>query len=106
MPSQAATKENPTVGITASAPWRVSSLTVLANYQLKVSFSDGRSGTVDCSAIKTSVNPGIYGPLANPEFFAQARVELGAVTWPNGSDLDPSWMYDELADGEVWPVPF
>lgn len=106
MPSQAATKENSTAGIALTAPWRVRTVSVLPDYRLKVIFLDGRSGTADCSAIRTSVNPGVYGALANAEFFSQARVEMGAVTWPNGADLDPSWMYDELTDRETWFVPF
>jgi len=27
------------------------------------------------------------------------------VTWPNGADLDPTWMYDELKMAETWSVP-
>jgi hypothetical protein len=68
---------------------------------------DGRSGIVDCSSVTSSKNPGVYAPLANPEFFAQVRIELGALTWPNGADLDPAWLYDSItADGKSWSVPF
>ena len=28
-------------------------------------------------------------PLKEPTFFARVFVELGALTWPNGFDLDP-----------------
>jgi hypothetical protein len=47
----------------------------------------------------------MYATLKDHETFAQATVELGVVTWPNGVDLDPAWMYDELAAAETWSVP-
>jgi Protein of unknown function (DUF2442) len=106
MPSQTAPKENQAIGITPAAPWRIRAVTALPDYRLALSFQDGRSGIVDCSAIKTSIRPGIYAPLTDPDFFAQVRVELGVLTWPNGADLDPGWLHDELADRESWTVPF
>jgi len=35
--------------------------------------------------------------LADPEFFAQVRVddELGTVAWPNGADLDPLVLHGD-----------
>jgi hypothetical protein len=71
-----------------------------------VTFCDGSNGIIDCSTILDSANPGIYGPLSSPEFFAQVRLELGALIWPNGADLDPSWLHAELADKKMWTVPF
>ena len=106
MSSQTAAKENPTVGVIPTAPWRIQAVTTLPGYQLAVSFRDGRSGIVDCSAIQTALNPGIYAALADPDFFTQVQVELGVITWPNGADLDPSWLHDELADRDLCSVPF
>ncbi len=106
MPSQTASKENPAAGITPAAPWRIRTVTALPDCRLALSFQDGRSGIVDCSAIKTSPNPGIYAELADPDFFTQVRIDLGALSWPNGADLDPSWLHDELAGRESWSVPF
>jgi hypothetical protein len=48
---------------------------------------------------------GIYSALRDAAYFAQARIELGVVTWPNGADLDPDWMHDELKKAETWSVP-
>jgi hypothetical protein len=80
-------------------------VTVLPDYLLAVTFNDGRQGIVDMSAVRTSRNCGMYATLKDHETFAQATVELGVVTWPNGVDLDPAWMYDELAAAETWSVP-
>jgi hypothetical protein len=110
MPSQAVAEKDTAAGIApapvAAAPWRVKAVTVLSGYRLAVTFMDGRSGIVDCASILVASNPGIYAPLAAPDYFAQARIELGAITWPNGADLDPGWMYEALAGEQSWPVPF
>ena len=36
-------------------------------------------------------------PLKDPAFFARVFVELGALTWPNGFDLDPIALHDRMA---------
>ena len=104
------TQENPAAGVTPapvlSAPWRIKALTVLSGHRLAMTFMDDLSGVADCTAVLSSTNPGIYAPLANPEYFRQVRLEFGAPTWPNGADLDPAWLYDQLAGGKTWSVPF
>ena len=41
-------------------------------------------------------------PLKDPAFFARVFVELGALAWPNGFDLDPIALYDRMsAAGEL-----
>jgi hypothetical protein len=37
--------------------------------------------------------------------FEQATLSLGVVTWPNGADLDPAWMYERLREEKTWSVP-
>jgi hypothetical protein len=40
----------------------------------------------------------VFEPLADPDFFAQVRVdnELGTVVWPNGADLDPLVLHGDF----------
>ena len=106
MPSQTATQENSTTGVIPAAPWRIQAVTVLPDFKLAVSFRDGTAGIVDCSRILSSDNPGIYAPLASQDFFNQVSVELGVLTWPNGADLDPGWLHEELSREKQWSVPF
>lgn len=80
----------------AKAPWRIKALTVLPEYRLAVTFQDGTAGICDMSALKTATNLGIYAPLADSNAFAKARLEFGVVTWPNGADLDPRWIYEQV----------
>lgn len=106
MPSQTTTQKNPATGIIPAAPWRIKAVSVLPEFQLAVTFCDGRNGIIDCSSILNSSNPGIYAPLADPDFFVQVALELGALTWPNGADLDPGWLYAELKNTKSWSIPF
>jgi len=47
---------------------------------------------------------GVFRSLADPALFAQAGVEMGAVTWPGGLDLAPDAMHDSIAQrGEFVP---
>ena len=36
----------------------------------------------------------VFEPLRDPAEFAKARIEMGAVQWPNGADLAPDAMYE------------
>lgn len=106
MPSQTATQENSAAGVTPSAPWRVQAVSVLPGHRLAVTFCDGVSGIADCSAILHAGDAGVFSPLADAAFFAKVIVELGAITWPNGADLDPAWMHENIAAKKTWAVPF
>jgi len=105
MPNQAIAQENSTSGVIPAAPWRIQTLSVLSGHRLAITFRDGTQGIADFSAICTSQNPGIYAPLADESYFAQAALELGVVVWPNGADIDPSWAHENLAGGKTWSVP-
>ena len=67
----------------------------MANYWLAVTSNDSSSGVVDFSAVTAAKDAGIYAPLADPTLFEEATISLGVVTWPNGADLGPAWMYDD-----------
>lgn len=81
-------------------------MAVLPDYRLAVSFRDGRNGIVDCSAITPTSNPDVDRPLRDDDFFARVRVQLGALAWPNGADLDPGRLHAELDDGKSCSLSF
>lgn len=87
-----------------TVPWRVTAVSALPDARLSVTFVDGTTGKVEMDAFLR--NPGLDGtvfePLRNPVIFAQARVVLGAVQWPNGADLAPDAMYDAIRERGVW----
>ncbi len=74
-------------------PWKVTQLKVLAGHRLEVGFADGLSGVVDMSKERLE---GILALLAGEKFFALARINDGVVTWPNGAEVAPDAMYDEV----------
>jgi len=64
----------------------------LEGYKLWLRFQDGLSGTVDLS---TELWGPMFEPLKDVALFAQAAIhpELETVTWPNGADLEPEFLY-------------
>lgn len=105
MPIQAVAETNRPSGVTPSAPWRVKAFSILPGYRLAVTFQDGTQGIADLSSLNSVRDCGIYNALKDLVYFGQARLELGAVTWPNGADLDPAWMHERLRQSETWSVP-
>lgn len=89
-----------------TVPWRVNAVTVLPDAQLEVTYVDGTSGKVDLRAFLSSakVEGTVFEPLRDPSAFAEARVVMGAVQWPNGADLAPDAMYDAIRENGVWSL--
>ena len=80
---------------------RVKNVKPETGYRLRIEFEDGVHGTVDLSA-------DLYGPVFEPlregRFFEQVTIdEYGVVCWPNGADLAPEVLYEEIlaAAGEA-----
>jgi len=106
MSIQTTPETDQTAGVVPAAPWRLKALSVLPEYRLAVTFQDGTNGIVDFSAMLTAKNCGIFEALKDKAIFDQARLDLGAVTWPNRADIDPAWMYEQVKANKSWSVPF
>ena len=106
MSSQTTSKADQTAGVIPAAPWRVKALSVLPGYRLAVTFMDDTSGIADFSSVLTAGECGIFAALKDQACFDQAGLELGVVTWPNGADIDPAWMYEQIRLNKLWSVPF
>lgn len=87
-----------------TVPWRVTSVTVLADARLDVTFVDGTSGKLDMQEFlrSTKVEGTVFEPLRDPAIFAKACVVMGAIQWPGGADLAPDAMYDAIRESGVW----
>jgi hypothetical protein len=72
----------------------------LDEYRLWVRFQDGVTGIVDLS--QELWGP-VFEPLKDKSLFCQAAVhsELHTVTWPNGADLAPEYLYKQAIDNNV-----
>jgi hypothetical protein len=82
----------------------VTAARVLEGYRVELTFSDGIRGIVDL-ADRIVGRGGIFGPLENPQFFRQVRVdeELGTLVWPNGADICPDLLYAWVTGQPVVP---
>jgi len=97
----------PTAGASASqVPPMIDVVSVkhLGGYRLRVGFSDGSAGVHDFSS--TAARDGeMVRPLKDPAFFAKVFIELGALAWPNGFDLDPIALHERMEKaGELTQV--
>ncbi|MBX3502557.1 MAG: DUF2442 domain-containing protein [Alphaproteobacteria bacterium] len=80
---------------------KVVEVSAMPERRLNVRFSDGVAGIVE---IDQRSLYGVFAPLSDPDFFAQAYVDHGAVTWPNGADLAPDAMHHALRGSGFWLV--
>lgn len=96
MSSEAITETYQATGVTPAAAWRLKAISVLPGWQLAVTFNDGRAGVVDLSALVNGPDAGVFEALRDPAFFDRAYVDCGAVTWPNGADLAPDGIYEDI----------
>lgn len=78
---------------------RVASVRPLEDFRLEVSFDDGTQGVV--SLADRLFGP-MFSPLQNRELFCQVFVDdFGAICWPNGADLAPDALHQNLQHSTV-----
>jgi hypothetical protein len=61
------------------------------NFQLGIIFNDGKSKTVD---INPFIKNGVSAALRDPQYFKKVIVENGYITWENGFDFCPEFLYN------------
>ena len=69
---------------------RVKDVTPLADYQLKIAFTNGKVGIYDCRPL---LDFGVFKELADEAYFRQVRAEGGTVVWPHEQDICPDTVY-------------
>ena len=69
---------------------RVQSVTSTDQYELLLLFTNGETGVFDCSHL---LDFGVFKELKDLNYFKQARVEFGTVTWPHEQDICPDTLY-------------
>ena len=65
----------------------------LHGHALWLRFSDQSEGEID---LQNALEGKIFKPLQDEAIFADFRLEGGTITWPNGADLAPEYLRDQL----------
>lgn len=102
MRKQSDTKENIAPGIVCTAPWRLSKVKSLPNYELEVEFNDGAHGIVEMVKLIMSDKAGVFAALKDQDLFNKAHLEHGVLTWPGEIDLAPDAMHDAIKQKGRW----
>lgn len=85
-----------------SVSWRVTEVSVVGDYAVRVRFVDGLEGVV---RFLPSFFRGVFSHLSDPAQFRQVGVVGGAVTWPGELDLAPDAMHEAIKQrGGEWVV--
>lgn len=83
--------------------YQVVSFEKIAPFTLRVQFDDGMSQVIDFRAV---LQGELYGPLQEPTFFDQVRIdpEVHTLVWPNGADFDPAILHNWPDSGPALAV--
>ena len=63
------------------------------DFQVRLTFSDGREGIFDGKALLEKSGP-LLEALRAEAYFKRFFVDAGALCWPNGLELSPSRLYE------------
>jgi hypothetical protein len=86
------------------APWRVAHVEALPGFRLRVRFNDSAEGIVELADFINSADAGVFAALCDEAVLSQAKVVLGAVTWPGDLDLAPDAMHRAIREQGKWIV--
>lgn len=63
---------------------------IVGPHSLHLTFSDGTQKRVNLLRMLWGA---VFEPLRDPVFFAQAKLDDWTVSWPNGADFAPEFLY-------------
>ncbi|MFN0079650.1 MAG: DUF2442 domain-containing protein [Prosthecobacter sp.] len=91
--------------ITVSKPTlhdcEVACLRVTEDFRLSLRFRDGLVAELDFRDDVHETSGPMLAPLRDPAFFASVAIDDGALTWPNGYDIDPATLHTWAQQGFV-----
>ena len=72
-------------------PPAVKQVEILNDYQLLLTFDNGEMRIFD---VQPLFSFGKFRELASPSLFKTVRVSFDTISWSNGLDLDPEYLYE------------
>ena len=77
---------------------RVKQVRPVPGFRLEIKFEDGLAGVLDLSE---ELDGPIFEPLLEPSFFNQVQLdEFGVICWPNGADLAPEFVFEQISKSQ------
>lgn len=73
--------------------WDVKLVKPKPGYKIYVETEDGRKGLFDMTPY---LEKGLFKELKDTNYFNQVGIVFSAVTWPNGQDIAPETLLDEM----------
>ncbi|MEI6639876.1 MAG: DUF2442 domain-containing protein [Chlorobium sp.] len=73
--------------------WDIKKVTPLPDYKIYVETVAGRKGIFD---VKPYLDFGDFRELRDSNYFNQAGIQNGAVTWPHKQDIPPATLLEEM----------
>jgi hypothetical protein len=72
---------------------RIEAVERVGTYVLHLRFDDGTARTIDFEPLLAGE---LFGPLRDPDLFAQVSLdeEVHTIVWPTGADFDPATLHD------------
>ncbi|OFW80853.1 MAG: hypothetical protein A2887_02410 [Alphaproteobacteria bacterium RIFCSPLOWO2_01_FULL_40_26] len=64
-------------------------------YKIWLTFDDGSAGEIDLTRSLKN-RGGVFRPLRNMEYFKKFKIENDTLSWNNGADLAPEFLYEML----------
>lgn len=63
----------------------------IKNFKIHLLFNDEASGIVD---LENHLDGKVFEPLRDLDFFKRFDLDSWTLTWPNGADYSPEFLYD------------
>ena len=65
----------------------------IGGFQVHVTFDDGIQGVID---FHEWLDGPVFEPLKDQVFFRRFFIDGGTIAWPNGADIAPESLYEEV----------
>jgi len=68
----------------------------IRDFVIRVEFADGVKGDID---LQDELEGEVFEPLKDPAHFKAFKIhpELHTITWPNGADFAPEFLYEKVS---------
>jgi hypothetical protein len=65
----------------------------VGNFRVWLKFNDGLAGEID---LADELDGKVFEPLRDVTYFASFRLEGHTLTWPNGADMAPEFLHEQV----------